>query len=44
LRRQKPKGGRMSLRAIAAELEAQRYQNERGRRFSAASVQAMLNE
>jgi DNA invertase Pin-like site-specific DNA recombinase len=44
LRRQKPKGGRMSLRAIAAELEAQGYLNERGRRFSAASVQAMLNE
>jgi hypothetical protein len=44
LRRQKPEGGRLSLRAIAAELEAQGYLNERGQRFAAASVKAMLGE
>jgi hypothetical protein len=38
LRRQKPKGGRMSLRAISAELAAMGYLNERGRPFSAASI------
>jgi DNA invertase Pin-like site-specific DNA recombinase len=42
LHRQKPKGGGMSLRQISAELEAQGYLNERGRPFSAASVNAML--
>jgi DNA invertase Pin-like site-specific DNA recombinase len=44
LRRQKPKGGRMSLRAISTELAARGYLNENGRPFAAASVQAMLNE
>jgi hypothetical protein len=44
LHRQKPKGGRLSLRAIAAELEAQGYLNERGQRFAATSVKAMLGE
>jgi DNA invertase Pin-like site-specific DNA recombinase len=42
LHRQKPKGGRMSLRAISAELEARGFLNEHGRPFSAASVNAML--
>jgi DNA invertase Pin-like site-specific DNA recombinase len=42
LRRHRPKGGRMSLRAISAELAAQGFLNERGRPFSAASVNAML--
>ena len=42
LRRQKPKGGRMSLRAISAELAAQGFLNENGRPFSAASVKSML--
>jgi hypothetical protein len=36
LRRQKPKGGRMSLRAIAAELATQGFLNENGRPFAAA--------
>jgi DNA invertase Pin-like site-specific DNA recombinase len=44
LRRQKPKGGRISLRAISTELAARGYLNENGRPFAAASVQAMLNE
>jgi DNA invertase Pin-like site-specific DNA recombinase len=44
LHRQKPKGGRLSLRAIAAELEAQGYLTERGQRFAATSVKAMLGE
>jgi hypothetical protein len=43
LRRQKPKGGRMSLRAISAELAAQGFLNENGRPFAAASVKSMLN-
>ena len=42
LRRQKPKGGRMSLRAISAELAAQGFLNENGRAFAAASVKSML--
>jgi DNA invertase Pin-like site-specific DNA recombinase len=44
LRRHRPKGGRMSLRAISTELAARGYLNENGRPFAAASVQAMLNE
>jgi DNA invertase Pin-like site-specific DNA recombinase len=43
LHRQKPKGGRMSLRAISAELAAQGFLNENGRPFAAASVKAMLS-
>jgi DNA invertase Pin-like site-specific DNA recombinase len=43
LHRQKPKGGRMSLRAISAELAAQGFLNENGRPFAAASVKSMLN-
>jgi DNA invertase Pin-like site-specific DNA recombinase len=42
LRRQKPKGGRMSLRAISTELARQGYLNENGRHFAAASVKSML--
>ena len=42
LRRQKPKGGRMSLRAISAELAAQGFLIERGRPFAAASIKSML--
>jgi DNA invertase Pin-like site-specific DNA recombinase len=44
LRRQRPKGGRMSLRAISAELAARGFMNERGRPFAAASVKSMLGE
>jgi hypothetical protein len=42
LRRQMPKGGRMSLRAISAELATQGYLNENGRPFAAASVKSIL--
>jgi hypothetical protein len=42
LRRQKPKGRRMSLRAISAELAAQGFLNENGRPFVAESVRSML--
>src|SRR5215208_1503573 len=43
LHRHKPKGGRMSLRAISAALAAQGYLNENGRPFAAASIKNMLN-
>jgi DNA invertase Pin-like site-specific DNA recombinase len=42
LRRRSPKGHQRSLRDVAAELERLGYFNERGKRFSAASVQSML--
>ena len=42
LRRRKPKGGQMSLRAIAAELAVQGFLNERGKPFHHKSVAAML--
>jgi hypothetical protein len=42
LHRQKPKGGRMSLRAISAELATQGFLNENGRPFAAASVSSMI--
>jgi DNA invertase Pin-like site-specific DNA recombinase len=42
LRRQRPKGGRMSLRAISTELAARGYLNENGRPFAAASIKNML--
>jgi hypothetical protein len=42
LRRRRPKGGQRSLREVAAELERLGYVNQRGKRFSAASVQSML--
>jgi hypothetical protein len=44
LHRQKPKGGRMSLRAISAELAIQGFLNENGRPFAAASVKSMQIE
>jgi len=43
LHRKGPKGGRMSLRAISAELAAQGFLNENGRPFAAASVRSMLD-
>jgi DNA invertase Pin-like site-specific DNA recombinase len=43
LYRQKPKGGRMSLRAISAELAMQGFLNENGRPFAAASIKSMLD-
>ena len=43
LHRQKPKGGRMSLRAISAELAAQGFLNDNGRPFAAASTKSMLH-
>jgi DNA invertase Pin-like site-specific DNA recombinase len=42
LRRKRPKAGQRSLREIAAELERAGHLNERGVRYSAASVQNML--
>jgi hypothetical protein len=36
------KNGRLSLRAIAAELEAQGYVNERGKVFNPKSIASML--
>ena len=42
LARKKPKGGRLSLRAISAALAAEGHLNERGRPFAAKSVASML--
>ena len=42
LARKKPKGGRLSLRAISAALAEQGHFNERGRPFNPKSVAAML--
>jgi hypothetical protein len=42
LARRSPKGKQRSLRQIATELERRGFLNERGVRFSAASVQSML--
>jgi len=42
LAREKPKGGKLSLRAISAKLAAQGFLNERGRPFNPKSVAAML--
>lgn len=42
LARKKPKGGKLSLRAIAAELAARGFLNERGRPFNPKSIAAML--
>jgi hypothetical protein len=42
LARNKPKGGKLSLRAISPELAAQGFLNERGRPFNPKSVAAML--
>lgn len=43
LRRKKPKGGQMSLRAIAGELAAAGYLNERGAPFNPRAVLEMVN-
>lgn len=43
LRRKKPKGGQMSLRAIAAELAAAGHLNERGAPFNPRAVLEMVN-
>ena len=43
LRRKKPKGGVMSLRAISAELAAQGHLNERGAPFNPRAVLEMVN-
>ena len=42
LSRKKPKGGKLSLRAIAAESAARGFLNERGRPFNPKSIAAML--
>jgi DNA invertase Pin-like site-specific DNA recombinase len=42
LARKKPKGGKLSLRAISVELAAQGFRNERGRPFNPKSIAAML--
>jgi DNA invertase Pin-like site-specific DNA recombinase len=44
LRRKKPKGGRMSLREISAELATQGHLNSHGKPFSATAVASMLGE
>jgi DNA invertase Pin-like site-specific DNA recombinase len=42
LARKKPKGGKMSLRAISAALAAEGHFNERGKPFHSQSIMAML--
>jgi hypothetical protein len=42
LARRKPKGGKLSLRAISAALAAQGHLNEGGKPFAAKSVASML--
>jgi len=42
LARKKPKGGKLSLRAMSAELAAQGFLNERGKPFNPKSVAVML--
>ena len=42
LARKKPKGGKLSLRAISAELAAQGFLNERGKPFNPKSIAVML--
>jgi DNA invertase Pin-like site-specific DNA recombinase len=42
LRRKKPKGGQMSLRAISAEIAAQGHLNEHGKPFNPNSIASML--
>jgi DNA invertase Pin-like site-specific DNA recombinase len=43
LRRKRPKGGQRSLRDISAELVQRGIMNERGRPFSAVSINSMLS-
>ncbi len=42
LARKKPKGGKLSLRAVSAAMAAQGYLNERGRPFNPKSIATML--
>ena len=42
LRRKKPKGGQLSLRAIAGELAALGHLNERGKQFNPKSIAVMV--
>jgi hypothetical protein len=42
LRRRRPKAGQLSLRAVASELAARGYLNERGKPYAAKSVASML--
>jgi DNA invertase Pin-like site-specific DNA recombinase len=42
LARKKPKGGKLSLRAVSAELAAQGFLNERRKPFNPKSVAVML--
>jgi hypothetical protein len=42
LARKKPKGGKLSLRAVSAAMAAQGFLNERGRPFNHKSVAVML--
>lgn len=42
LRHRRPKGGQRSLREIAAPLAQRGLMNERGKPFSAASINSML--
>ena len=42
LRRKKPKGRKLSLRAVSAEMAKQGFLNERGVPFNHKSIAAML--
>ena len=42
LARKRPKGGKLSLRAVAAEMAAQGFLNERGKPFNHKSIAVML--
>ena len=42
LARKRPKGGKMSLRAVSAALAEQGYLNERGKPFNPKSVSVLL--
>ena len=42
LARKRPKGGKMSLRAVSAELAKQGFLNERGMPFNHKSIASML--
>jgi DNA invertase Pin-like site-specific DNA recombinase len=42
LARKRPKGGKMSLRAVAAEMAARGYLNERGKTFNPKSISTLL--
>jgi DNA invertase Pin-like site-specific DNA recombinase len=44
LRRRRPKGGRLSLRAISAELAKAGFLSEAGKPYTASAVARMLNE